>query len=113
MPTTGGEAHLLRVRNIDHPDERVLKVYFPHIAPDKDVWSRLSSISSRHVVDVVETGELADGRFFELMEYVAEGSLRDVGAGRQAFDSRTVFRMVGQLTDGLDALHGRASPIVT
>ena len=106
MRTSGGEAQLFRVHDSDHPDERVLKIYFPHIELDRNVWSQISSLRSKHVVDLIETGELADGRFFELMEYLPKGSLRDVGAGRHTFDSPSIGQMVDQLTKGLDALHG-------
>jgi serine/threonine protein kinase len=108
MKTVGGEAHLVTVRDSAHPDAlRVLKVYLPHIEPDPEVWSQLTSIRSRHVVEVVETGTLADGRFFELMEFVPDGSLRDRGAGRHAFDTASIREMVRQLAAGLDLLHAR------
>lgn len=106
MPTTGGEAQLLTVRDSAHPGEAlVLKVYYPHVAPDQQVWARLGSIRSKHVVRVVETGKLTDDRFFELMEYVPDGSLRDAGAGSRVFAVDTITEMVGQLTDGLTVLH--------
>ena len=106
MKTGGGEAQLVRVRDSDHPHEpRVLKVYFPHIQPDPAVWAQLASIRSRHVVTVVETGTLADGRFFELMEYVPDGNLRDAGAGSQVFATAHVREIVRQLATGLAALH--------
>jgi eukaryotic-like serine/threonine-protein kinase len=108
LPVVGAEAHLLRVRDIAHPDgERVLKVYFPYIEPDRDVWSQLGSIRSKHVVEVVETGRLADGRFFELMEYLPDGSLRDAGAGSRVFAVEDITEMVRQLATGLAALHER------
>jgi eukaryotic-like serine/threonine-protein kinase len=107
MEKGGGEAQLVRVRDTDHPHEpRVLKVYYPHIQPDPTVWAQLSSIRSKHVVTVVETGTLADGRFFELMEYVPDGSLRDAGAGSQVFDTAHIREIVRQLATGLAALHG-------
>jgi serine/threonine protein kinase len=108
MPSRGGEAHLFKVRDRAYPGtELVLKVYYPHIQPDADVWSQLATIRSEHVVRVVETGSLADGRFFELMEYLPGGSLRDAGAGKRTFDTASVTEIVRQLTAGLTALHAR------
>lgn len=108
MAMSGGEAQLARVRDSAHPGGwRVLKVYFPHIEPDPGVWSQLASIRSRHVVEVVETGTLTDGRVFELMEYLPGGSLRDAGVGKHAFDPASVQEIVRQLAAGLTVLHQR------
>lgn len=108
MRMAGGEAHLLRVTDSAYPSgERVLKVYFPGIEPDPQVRSLLASIRSPQVVDVVETGTLVDGRFYELMEYLPDGSLRDAGAGSRAFDPATVTSIVRQLAAGLGVLHAR------
>lgn len=103
MPTTGGEAQLLTVRDAGEP--RVLKVYYPHVTPDPEVWSRLGSIRSKHVVRVVETGTLTDGRFFELMEYLPDGNLRAAGAGSRAFPTAEITDLVRMLADGLTTLH--------
>jgi hypothetical protein len=106
MPMAGGEAHLMRVRDSAFAaGERVLKVYYPQIEPDPQVWAALKSVRSPHVVDVADTGRLADGRFFELMEYLPEGSLRDIGVGSRVVDDRQIVRMVRQLAAGLEALH--------
>lgn len=107
MRTTGGEAQLWRVRDSAHQDaERVLKVYLPQIEPDPAVLAQLTAIRSRHIVTIVEVGTLADGRFFELMEYLPGGSLRSHGAGRLPFDQGSVTEIVRQLADGLATLHG-------
>lgn len=108
MRTAGGEATLMQVRDAAFPaGDRVLKVYYPHIEPDRDVWLQLAAIRSPHVVEVMETGILADGRFFELMEFLPDGSLRDAGAGRDTFDPAAVTVMVRKLAAGLGILHGR------
>ncbi len=108
LPGSGGEAELAKVTDSAHPGaELVLKVYYPHIKPDADVWAQLASIRSKHVVRVVETGTLEGGRFFELMEYLPAGNLRDAGAGKHAFDTASVTEIVRQLAEGLEALHSR------
>jgi serine/threonine protein kinase len=108
LPGSGGEAHLTKVADTAHPGtELVLKVYYPHIKPDADVWAQLAEIRSKHVVRVVETGTLDGGRFFELMEYLPGGSLREAGAGKHTFDAASLTEIVRQLADGLGALHAR------
>ncbi|WP_103350735.1 serine/threonine-protein kinase [Amycolatopsis sp. CA-128772] len=106
LPSAGGEAQLAKVTDSAHPGtELVLKVYHRHIRPDADVWAQLAAIRSKHVVRIVETGTLTDGRVFELMEYLPGGSLRDAGAGKHTFDTKSVTEIVRQLADGLAALH--------
>jgi serine/threonine protein kinase len=108
LPSSGGEAQLAKVTDTAHPGtELVLKVYYAHIRPDADVWAQLAAIRSKHVVHVVETGTLADGRVFELMEYLPGGSLRDTGAGQHTFDTASITEIVRQLATGLEALHSR------
>ncbi|WP_132117322.1 hypothetical protein [Actinocrispum wychmicini] len=80
LDVTGGEAQLWRVRDSAHPKaQRVLKVYHQAIEPNPVVLSRLRSIRSPHVIEIVESGTLLDDRFFELMEYFPAGSLRGRG----------------------------------
>ncbi len=108
MPTQGAEADLLCVRDTAHAGgKRVLKIYRPQLAPDAQVWSELTSVRSPFVVEIVQTGQLADGRFFELMEYLPEGNLRGLGAGRDVFGPDRITEVVGQLCGGLAALHAR------
>lgn len=108
MPTQGAEADLLWVRDTAHPGgKRVLKIYRPQLAPDAEVWSELTSVRSPFVVKIVQTGQLADGRFFELMEYLPEGNLRGLGAGRDVFEPGRITEVVRQLCGGLAALHAR------
>ncbi|WP_410597387.1 protein kinase domain-containing protein [Amycolatopsis sp. lyj-23] len=108
LPGSGGEAQLTKVADTAHPGtELVLKIYYPHIKPDPDVRAQLAAIRSKHVVHVVETGTLADGRFFELMEYLPGGSLREAGAGKHTFDTASLTEIVRQLAAGLAALHAR------
>lgn len=101
---TSGEAQLFLVPNGDD-EHRVLKIYFPHIAPDPTVSAQLPTLRSKHVVEVTETGTLTDGRAFELMEHLPAGTLRENGAGSQVFDTARITEIVRQLTSGLRVLH--------
>lgn len=98
---TSGEAQLFLVRN----RQCVLKLYFPHIEPDPTVSAQLPALRSKHVVEVLETGTLTDGRAFELMSHLPAGTLRENGAGSHTFDQASITEMVRQLTEGLRTLH--------
>lgn len=101
---TSGEAQLFLVPNGDD-EQRVLKIYFPHIATDPTVATQLPTLRSKHVVEVTETGTLTDGRAFELMEHLPAGTLRENGAGSRVFDASRITAIVAQLTEGLGVLH--------
>jgi eukaryotic-like serine/threonine-protein kinase len=103
---TSGEAQLFLVTDAPDADKQlVLKIYFPHIDPDPTVSAQLPALRSRHIVEVLETGRLADKRAFELMPHLPAGTLRENGAGSHAFDRSSIVEMVRQLTEGLRTLH--------
>lgn len=92
-PGGGRDAHL------------VVKIYRRGYHADRDVWAKLPSLDSPHVMRVLETGH-ADGRDYELLEYLPEGNLRAViPADRPRLDPETVTEIVAQLADGLHVLH--------
>ena len=77
LPATGAEAELLIVAPRIPGPVRVAKIYRHGIHPERDVQERLARIDPAHRVEMFETG-IADGYAYELMEYCAEGSLRDL-----------------------------------
>ncbi|MEO3782446.1 serine/threonine-protein kinase [Actinocorallia sp. B10E7] len=101
LPVQGAESDLLLVREHSGGDERyVVKIYRRGYSADREVWEVLPRLTSRHVVRVLETGH-ADGRDYEILEYLPEGNLRDLSRGRRV-DPTTA---VAQLAEGLKALH--------
>ncbi|MCD0447929.1 serine/threonine protein kinase [Actinocorallia sp. API 0066] len=101
LPVQGAESDLLLVRDVGDADGRyVVKIYRRGYRADPAVWEQVPRLRSRHVVRVLETGH-ADGRDYEIMEYLPEGNLRRLTRAARV-DPTAV---VAQLADGLKALH--------
>ncbi len=101
LPVQGAESDLLLVR--EHGGEAgryVVKIYRRGYSADREVWEMLPRLSSRNVVRVLETGH-ADGRDYEILEYLPEGSLRGLARARRVDPTAAV----AQLAEGLKALH--------
>jgi serine/threonine protein kinase len=75
LPASGTEADVFVVRQLESDGRFVLKLYRKGIQPDTDAVDRLADADPRHVVEVVGQG-WDGGRWFEVMEYCAQGSLR-------------------------------------
>ncbi|MQY03869.1 protein kinase domain-containing protein [Actinomadura macrotermitis] len=101
LPVQGAESDLLLVRD-GRGAELVVKLFRRGYHADPDVWAKLPALESPHVLRILETGH-AEGRDFEVAEYAPEGNLRALMAGPMA--PGVVREVVGQLTDGLVALH--------
>ncbi|GAA2723461.1 serine/threonine-protein kinase [Actinocorallia aurantiaca] len=101
LPVQGAESDLLLVREHSGGAERyVVKIYRRGYSADREVWEVLPRLTSRHVVRVLETGH-ADGRDYEILEYLPEGNLRDLSRRRQVDPTAAV----AQLAEGLRTLH--------
>ncbi|MEU5880308.1 serine/threonine-protein kinase [Spirillospora sp. NPDC047279] len=101
LPVQGAESDLMLVRDALGA-ECVVKIFRRGYSADRDVWGKLPSIRSEHVVRTLETGH-ADGRDYEVTAYAADGNLRGLMAG--PLPGEVVREVVAQLRDGLDALH--------
>jgi formylglycine-generating enzyme required for sulfatase activity len=75
------------------------------IKPSKDLLEVIRTLESRNVVRIYEHGMLADGRYYELMEFCEGRSLK--GLIRQAITEDRLREMVRQLAEALHALHGK------
>ncbi len=100
LPTQGAESDLLHVRDAGGT-EFVVKIFRRGFTADREVWRKLPTLDSPHVVRILETGH-AEGRDYEVIEYVAAGNLRVVGA---RLPPALVAEVVAQLAGGLDRLH--------
>ncbi|MCO6006612.1 serine/threonine-protein kinase [Actinoallomurus purpureus] len=100
LPAQGAESDLLHVR--DHAGtELVVKIFRRGFTADRSVWQKLPTLDSPHVVRILETGH-AEGRDYEVIEYVPAGNLRVLGA---QLPPALVAEVVAQLAGGLDRLH--------
>ena len=111
LPAKGGEAdlYILEPRNTspgsDSEPDRVAKVYRQGIAPKEDVIKRVQAADPAHVVQLEAYGQDM-GRWWELMEYVENGSLR-VLIDREGprLEADLIREILEQLNEALDSLH--------
>lgn len=100
LPTQGAESDLLHVRDTTGT-ELVVKVFRRGFTADRSVWAKLPTLDSPAVVRILETGH-AEGRDYEVIEYVPAGNLRALGS---PLPPALVGEIVAQLADGLNRLH--------
>ena len=109
LPARGGEADLYVVdaRAAEGEPRFVAKVYRQGIAPKEDVLSLVEQAEPAHVVRVEAYGQDADtGRWWELMEYVEQGSLRQLLEREGPELPEDLIRdLLLQLNDALASLH--------
>jgi tRNA A-37 threonylcarbamoyl transferase component Bud32 len=102
LPVQGAESDLLLVRDATGTDY-VLKMYRRGYGADRDVWRKLPSLRSPHVVRILQTGR-ADDRDYEVVEYAPAGNLRAL-VPATGLEPDRVMEMAAQLAAGLDRLH--------
>ncbi|MEV5708378.1 serine/threonine-protein kinase [Actinoallomurus sp. NPDC052274] len=100
LPAQGAESDLLHVQD-GTGAELVVKIFRRGFTADRSVWQKLPTLDSPHVVRILETGH-AEGRDYEVMEYVPAGNLRIVGS---PLPPALVAEVVAQLAAGLERLH--------
>ncbi|NUT93584.1 MAG: serine/threonine-protein kinase [Saccharothrix sp.] len=99
-----GDVYLVRVRDTD--EQLVLKAHRPGWELDERVVELLvRGRPSRHVVVVQEVGQ-EEGRWYEVMEHLAGGTLAEWRRRHPAgVDAPVLGEVVRQLAEGLGALH--------
>ena len=66
-----------------------------------------AAVGSDHVVEVTDMGQLEDGSFFLVMEYLDGMELAKLVLKHGAFDAARAVRIVCQLCDALSAVHAQ------
>ncbi|MDR3255599.1 MAG: protein kinase [Synergistaceae bacterium] len=106
LPTRGAEADIFIARA--YGERCVLKLYRRRIAPKLEVLNKIAEISrtnSRCFVVFIETGfDEETGRWYELQEYVPQGSLRELPMETKR-TSEFVIDLISELTDAIRCLH--------
>ena len=112
LPTAGAEADLVLVEALGGAgsapgdQQRIVKLYRHGIEGDAELLTKVAQANSAQIVRIFEHG-VADGVRFEVMEYCALGSLRDLlQQGPMSVDR--IRDIVAQLAQGLSqvqALH--------
>ena len=102
LPAAGLQADLLLVETKQR-DKRMIKLYRKGIKPDWQVLKWVSQSANNNLVRFFSYGEEEDTAF-EVMEYCAEGNLRNLlDSGPQA--DQVLRRLIEQLSGALTALH--------
>ncbi|MFZ4789494.1 MAG: protein kinase domain-containing protein [Candidatus Competibacteraceae bacterium] len=104
LPTAGGEADLLLVEAVaDRQQQYIVKIYRYGIVVKPEVLARISAAAPDQVIHLVEYGQ-ADGHGYEVLEYVAAGSLRPWLMAGPLADGQ-VRALVQELSLALAVLH--------
>ncbi len=89
-----------------------IKVLKPDLAQDEEVLQRFmteakaaSSIGSRHIVDVLDFGRLADGSSYLVMEQLSGQTLGELLAASPLLPPNIVLSLALQIAEGLGAAH--------
>lgn len=108
---SGGEAHrVMKVRHRRDGTYHVVKVYGEAVRPDPELLAALKGADPAHLVRIDGWGEGTDryghSECWEVLEFVPEGSLRDlIRAAGPALPEDLVRRVLRELTDALEHLH--------
>ncbi len=103
LPTAGGEADLLLVESVADRQQYIVKIYRYGIVVKPEVLARISAAAPDQVIHLVEYGQ-ADGHGYEVLEYVAAGSLRPWLTAGPLADGQ-VRALVQELSLALAVLH--------
>jgi len=103
LPAGGAEAELMLLKGIKTNARVMAKLYRPGIAPKGEVLERVAGVAYAHVVRILAHG-VSDGVAYEVMEYCAGGSLRDMMTAG-ALAPQRVRAILGEIAEALAALH--------
>ena len=106
LPTKGSEADLYLIQK--EGQDFILKLYRNAMAPKQEVLNKIWALSRENphqLVSILDVGfDAASARWYEIMEYLPLGSLRDIAfcwSDRRSF----VLAMIHELTRSLHLLH--------
>lgn len=103
LDTASGQADLWLVRRLNDQREFVLKLYHKDARPKLDVLEKWKKLNIEHVVELVDYGEIA-GRFYEVLEFIPNGSLAEwLADGKLPED--TVREIMRELCSAVAELH--------
>jgi hypothetical protein len=103
LPAGGAEAELMLLKGLKTGVQVMAKLYRPGIAPKGEVLEQVGRVAHAHVVRTLAHG-VSDGVAYEVMEYCAGGSLRDL-MGDGAVPPERVRSILVEVAEALAALH--------
>jgi len=96
-----GEADIYLLRQGDQP--AVLKLYYPNYQPKADVLAPLKQLRHDDILNLIDYGQF-QGRFFEVMEYAAGGTVEEHLPVR---DPHKLRALVAECVNALRFCHDR------
>ena len=102
----GAEGTLFDVVEVNTGAARVLKLYHGHVSLRAEALRRIQAVEATHVVELIEFGQLADGRWYEVQERIDGGDLvayRSRMGGSLAPDQ--LWDVVSELSNAIAAFH--------
>lgn len=103
LPAPGAQAELLLVQAHDGGPELVAKIYRHGLQPRPEVQQRIARIDRRFCVAVLEAGN-AEGYAYEVMEFCAHGSLREL-LRQGPLPAELLQAVLREIADALAAVH--------
>ncbi|MDD2715787.1 MAG: protein kinase [Candidatus Wallbacteria bacterium] len=107
LPASGAEADIYKVTKSGR--DFILKLYRYGNTPNTEALRKIMEISRKFPGDVIHVFESEfdeeSRRYFEIMEYVRFGSLKDLMADRDYFTHDRMLELVPALMKGLKTLH--------
>lgn len=102
LQVASAEADLWLVEAVGGGERRVIKHYRHGVRPKLEILKTLAGCRREHVVALADFGE-AEGRFFEIQEYLPEGTLADYVSGRKPTEDE-LRQILGQIAEALTHL---------
>lgn len=103
LPAGGAEAELMLLKGLKTGVRVMAKLYRPGIAPKGQVLERVAGVAHAHVVRLLAHG-VSDGTAYEVMEYCAGGSLRDLMSAATPTPEQ-LNAILGEIAEAVAALH--------
>ncbi len=113
LSDAGGMGTVWEARHNLEPKRRaVVKIIRPELLPRVDMVERFlreavagMQVKHRHLVEIYDVAQLADGRPYILMEFLDGGDLEGYLASYQKLGAEDALRILAQIADGLEVLH--------
>ena len=106
LAAVGGEAVLLEVES-RAGDRRIVKLYHEGVRLRLETLRRVQSVDRAHVVELVDFGQLVDGRWYEVQERIDGGNLVEFRRSLRAAPAEGVLKeILAEISEAIAALHG-------
>lgn len=105
-----GEADIYLIENScgsGPPRQSVLKLFRLGVKPKAEISLILSSLPGNAVIGIIESGETAEGRFYEIQEFASRGSLREYMKTNSPAPEEFVMEFVFRLNECLRHIHSK------